>query len=89
MLNALSHIPGRALPTKGLQSERVYEAPAIEAIEFGVGTAPLGDRVVAEFELPGQVQLRIALSPRDAKLLGSALRAGADKVKKARNLTKQ
>ena len=89
MLNALSHVPKNALSAKGLQSARIYEAPVIAPVEFGVAEAPMDDLVVAEFELPGQVQLRIQLTPIDAERLASALRAGAAKAIAARNLPKQ
>jgi hypothetical protein len=89
MLNALALVPRRALPRKGLPPKRVYESPVIRLVGYGVATAPLADRVVVEFELPGRVELRIALVPRDAEKLGSALLAGAAKAKQASNLTRQ
>ena len=78
-----------AIPARGLQKERVYRAPVVPAVEFGSSTTGFGEQVAAEFELPGGVQLLIGLSPRDAKLLASALIAAADKAESRQNLTRQ
>jgi hypothetical protein len=81
---ALSSIFGRDIHEK-----RVYSALPIPASQIGTSVTPFGDTITADFELPGAVQLRIALSPSDAMRLREVLTDAINQCSERENLTKQ
>jgi hypothetical protein len=72
-----------------IHEKRVYSALPIPASQIGTSVTPFGETVTADFELPGAVQLRVALSPSDAMKLREALTDAIGQCSQRENLTKQ
>ncbi|MEA2782928.1 MAG: hypothetical protein QOK29_4472 [Rhodospirillaceae bacterium] len=72
-----------------IHEKRVYSALPIPASQIGTSVTPFGDTITADFELPGAVQLRIALSPSDAMRLREVLTDAINQCSERENLTKQ